>query len=56
MARNSGDIQDSWQSVAEAIEVYGENEGNFSAVAGPGYFNDPDEVSTSAGCVHYKHC
>ncbi|ESO93810.1 hypothetical protein LOTGIDRAFT_209340 [Lottia gigantea] len=40
--RNYGDIQDSYSSLASIIEFYGKNEGNFSEVAGPGRFNDPD--------------
>lgn len=27
------------------IEFYGKNELDFASVVGPGYFNDPDEVS-----------
>ncbi|XP_060079612.1 alpha-N-acetylgalactosaminidase-like [Ylistrum balloti] len=40
--RNYGDIQDSWDSVVSIINFYGKDSGNFSSVAGPGNFNDPD--------------
>ncbi|XP_021367071.1 alpha-N-acetylgalactosaminidase-like [Mizuhopecten yessoensis] len=40
--RNYGDIQDSWSSVVSIINFYGKDSGNFSSVAGPGQFNDPD--------------
>ena len=42
--RNYGDIQDSWSSVASIVEFYGQDHTNFSQVAGPGHFNDPDMV------------
>ncbi|XP_067663987.1 alpha-N-acetylgalactosaminidase-like isoform X2 [Haliotis asinina] len=42
--RNYNDIQDSWDSVLSIINFYGQNKGNFAAVAGPGGFNDPDEL------------
>ncbi|XP_046575089.1 LOW QUALITY PROTEIN: alpha-N-acetylgalactosaminidase-like [Haliotis rubra] len=42
--RNYKDIQDSWDSVLDIINYYGKNEGNFSEVAAPGGFNDPDEL------------
>ena len=44
LARNYYDIDDSWDSVKSIINFYGDDDGNFSSVAGPGYFNDPDEV------------
>ena len=44
MARNGGDVQDSWFSVASIITQYGENKDDFASVAGPGFFNDPDMV------------
>ncbi|XP_045203210.2 alpha-N-acetylgalactosaminidase-like isoform X2 [Mercenaria mercenaria] len=40
--RNYADIGDSWDSVRGIIEYYGKDKGNFSKVAGPGNFNDPD--------------
>lgn len=46
IARNFDDIDDSWDSLKSVIEFYGKNEDNFAAVAGPGYFNDPDEASS----------
>lgn len=42
VARNYGDIGDSWESVKRTIEFFGKNEHDFAAVAGPGFFNDPD--------------
>ncbi|XP_052795328.1 alpha-N-acetylgalactosaminidase-like isoform X2 [Mya arenaria] len=42
--RNYADIQDSWDSVKGIIEFYGNDTGNFSLVAGPGNFNDPDMI------------
>ncbi|XP_046375044.2 alpha-N-acetylgalactosaminidase-like isoform X1 [Haliotis rufescens] len=42
--RNYDDIQDSWDSALKIIDYYGENKGNFAGVAGPGGFNDPDEL------------
>ena len=45
IARNFDDIDDSWESVKSVIEFYGTNELDFASVVGPGYFNDPDEVS-----------
>ncbi len=46
MARNHNDIQDSWDSMASAVEYYGTDVGNFSSLARPGFFNDPDMVMT----------
>lgn len=43
--RNYNDVQDSWDSVLDIIDHYGKDDGNFSAYAGPGGWNDPDEVS-----------
>jgi len=42
--RNWADIQDSWDSVKGIIKYYGNNKWNFSSVAGPGNFNDPDMI------------
>ncbi|XP_021376495.1 alpha-N-acetylgalactosaminidase-like isoform X1 [Mizuhopecten yessoensis] len=36
------DIDDSWDSVTSVINFYGQDKYNFSGVAGPGNFNDPD--------------
>jgi hypothetical protein len=44
LARNFDDIDDTWDSVKSVIEFYGADVGNFSHLAGPGYFNDPDEL------------
>lgn len=42
--RNYADIQDSWDSVADIIQFYGNDTGSFSKFAGPGHFNDPDMI------------
>ncbi|XP_060556601.1 alpha-N-acetylgalactosaminidase-like isoform X2 [Ruditapes philippinarum] len=42
--RNYADIGDSWDSVRGIIDFYGKDKGNFSKVAGPGQFNDPDMI------------
>ncbi|XP_046376191.2 alpha-N-acetylgalactosaminidase-like [Haliotis rufescens] len=42
--RNFFDIQDSWRNVLEVIIYYRIDLGNFSGVAGPGGFNDPDQL------------
>jgi len=42
--RNCGDISDSWDSVSAIINFYGNDKWNFSKVAGPGNFNDPDMI------------
>jgi len=43
--RNYDDIDDSWDSVHGIIEFYRDDKTNFSEVAAPGSFNDPDMVS-----------
>ncbi len=47
MFRQLTDIYDSWESVIAMIDYFGADPGNFSAVAGPGAWNDPDQVSTA---------
>ncbi|XP_059150940.1 alpha-N-acetylgalactosaminidase-like isoform X2 [Physella acuta] len=42
--RNFDDIDDAWDSVKSIIKYYGDDHGNFSSVAGPGNFNDPDMI------------
>lgn len=37
-------MNDSWMSVLNTINYYGDNDGHFAELAGPGYFNDPDTV------------
>ncbi|ELU11490.1 hypothetical protein CAPTEDRAFT_171260 [Capitella teleta] len=44
MFRQLTDIYDSWYSVIGMIEYFGDDPGNFSQVAGPGAWNDPDQV------------
>ncbi|KAL5011871.1 hypothetical protein ScPMuIL_010422 [Solemya velum] len=44
MWRNYADIQDSWDSTYGIINHYGINKDGFSAFAGPGGWNDPDEL------------
>jgi len=54
LARNYADIDDSWESLESIITFFGDDADNFSSVAGPGYFNDPDmavfTVAKSASC------
>ena len=45
MARNYRDNQDDWDVVADILKHFGDDVGNFSSVAGPGFWNDPDEVT-----------
>ncbi|KAG7174442.1 Alpha-N-acetylgalactosaminidase-like 1 [Homarus americanus] len=40
--RNYNDIQDSWSSVANIINHYGDNQDKIVPNAGPGHWNDPD--------------
>ena len=42
--RNAHDIGDAWESMESIVEIYGADKTNFSVVAGPGNFNDPDMV------------
>lgn len=44
MWRNAIDLTDSWDRVYKVIRIYGDNIGNFSAVTGPGHWNDADQV------------
>ena len=44
MWRNYNDIDDSWQSVSGIIDYYAVNNFNMSSYAGPGGWNDPDEI------------
>ena len=44
MMRQLTDIYDSWGSVIGMIDYFGDDPDNFSAVAGPGAWNDPDQV------------
>ena len=44
--RELTDKYDSWDSVIGEIDYFGDDPGNFSAVAGPGTWNDPDQVET----------
>lgn len=37
-------IQDSWDSVLNIIDYYAENQDALVEAAGPGNWNDPDEV------------
>jgi len=45
--RNYNDISDSWDSVNDIINFFGDDKTNFTAVAAPGSFNDPDMVCIS---------
>jgi len=41
MFRNYKDLTDAWYRVTDVIDYYGDDVGNFSAVSGPGAWNDP---------------
>ena len=45
MFRNYKDLTDAWYRVTDVIDYYGDDVGNFSAVSGPGAWNDPGLVS-----------
>ena len=45
LSRNTNDLQDGWESMLSIMALYGENVGYFADVAGPGFWNDPDEVN-----------
>jgi len=42
--RNYDDINDDWNSVADIIEWWGNNQAVIAPVSGPGHWNDPDMV------------
>ncbi|KAK6172849.1 hypothetical protein SNE40_016426 [Patella caerulea] len=42
--RNYIDINDNWQSLVQILVFYGKDQHNFSAYAGPGGWNDPDQL------------
>ncbi|XP_067663460.1 alpha-galactosidase A-like [Haliotis asinina] len=42
--RNTVDINDQWGSVLSKVNDYAKDAGNFSKIAGPGGWNDPDEL------------
>ena len=52
--RNYDDINDSWDSIKNAIKFYGADYGNFNAMAGPGAWNDPDMVSGCQAFIQKK--
>ncbi|KAB7507371.1 hypothetical protein Anas_02500 [Armadillidium nasatum] len=45
--RNYHDIEDSWDSVQDIINFYGNDQDVFASFAGPGGWNDPDMVTSS---------
>ncbi|CAH1268336.1 NAGA [Branchiostoma lanceolatum] len=49
MWRNYGDIQDSWDSVTNIIDWYGNNQDILVPAAAPGQWNDPDMVGGGGG-------
>ena len=55
--RNFDDIQDSWQSVANVIDYYGDNQDTIIPNAGPGHWNDPDMVDIQLISIlnNFKH-
>lgn len=56
MFRQLTDIYDSWHSVIGMIEYFGDDPGNFSQVAGPGAWNDPDQVHLKSFCPSSPFC
>ncbi|KAJ8297735.1 hypothetical protein KUTeg_024266 [Tegillarca granosa] len=44
MWRNAIDITDSWDRVHQIIKIYSNNTQHFAEVAGPGHWNDPDQL------------
>ena len=42
--RNAVDLMDTWDRVYQVIQFYGNNTKHFAEVAGPGNWNDPDEL------------
>jgi len=40
--RNYDDIQDSWKSVTDIVDYYGDQQDDLIPLAGPGHWNDPD--------------
>ena len=48
LARTYRDNEDNWAIVAEILKYFGDDAGNFSSVAGPGFWNDPDQVTGNA--------
>ncbi|KAL5011921.1 hypothetical protein ScPMuIL_010472 [Solemya velum] len=42
--RNYGDMNDDWDSIGKIIDYYGNDTEHFSKAAGPGHWNDPDEL------------
>ena len=44
MARQYTDIHYTWTSVINMIEFFGNDSDHFSQLAGPGKWNDPDQV------------
>ena len=54
MWRNYDDIQDSFDSVLGIIDYWAKDPYNMSTFAGPGGWNDPDEVSLDR-CIHWLY-
>lgn len=44
MWRNYDDIEDSWKSVEDIMDHFGNNSRKFAIHAGPGHWNDADMV------------
>uniref|UniRef100_A0A146L3L6 Alpha-galactosidase n=2 Tax=Lygus hesperus TaxID=30085 RepID=A0A146L3L6_LYGHE len=42
--RNYGDIQDSWSSMTDIVDWYAQKQEFISKFAGPGHWNDPDQL------------
>ncbi|XP_078682944.1 alpha-N-acetylgalactosaminidase-like isoform X3 [Branchiostoma floridae x Branchiostoma belcheri] len=54
MWRNYGDIQDSWDSVTNIIDWYGDNQDILGPAAGPGHWNDPDMLIVGDYSLSYE--
>lgn len=47
--RNYHDIHDSWETIEETINFFGDNQEVLTRHTGPGHWSDPDMVSYYVG-------
>lgn len=52
--RNYNDIQDSWYSLLRIIDWYGDHQSEMIPVAGPGHWNDPDQLLIGDFSLSYE--
>jgi len=52
--RNYNDIQDSWYSLTRIVEWYGDHQDEMIPVAGPGHWNDPDQLLIGDFSLSYE--